>query len=430
MLYEAAERIGRSASELDQQLHDTFGSCLLNRRVDTACEALGGFARQTVTARRAADRDRLEPGGFDEHVLGRVGDLGRGTAHDTGDADGAGLIGDEQVLCVKLTHLVVEGRERLASLCTAHGDAAGELIEVVGVNRLTELEHHVVRDVNGDRNGAHPGKRQSLRHPGRSRRVRIDAAHGTGDEPRAADASADRRIVSERDREAVACAGLDQSGIGEGRARGVRVLACDASHAEGVAAVGRDSDLYRDLVEAEQGLRVIAGSRVVAHRVESHDAVVVAAEADLARGGHHAVGDVSVGLARRDLEPPGQHGAGQCRGNKVADLEVLGAADDAARLCLADVDLHPANRLAVLLRLLFEAEHSADRQRSTNVAAVNRLVFQADVHEGFEHVLGSRVLQLDVFCEPIKRNPHQITIPNCCENRTSPSIMSRMSESW
>ena len=59
---------------------------------------------------------------------------------------------------------------------------------------------------------------------------------------------------------------------------------------------------------------------------------MVVAEAQLAGRADHAVGDVAVGLAGRDRERPGQHGAGQRDGDQVADGEVGGAADDAARL--------------------------------------------------------------------------------------------------
>ena len=56
---------------------------------------------------------------------------------------------------------------------------------------------------------------------------------------------------------------------------------------------------------------------------------MVVAEAELARRGDHAVGDMAVGLARRDRERTGQHGAGQRHDDLVADEEVVGAADDA-----------------------------------------------------------------------------------------------------
>ena len=66
---------------------------------------------------------------------------------------------------------------------------------------------------------------------------------------------------------------------------------------------------------------------------------MVVADAELADRADHPVGDVVVGRARGDREAAGQHGAGQGDDDQVADGEVAGAADDAARLRLADVDL-------------------------------------------------------------------------------------------
>ena len=125
------------------------------------------------------------------------------------------------------------------------------------------------------------------------------------------------------------------------------------------------------VVEAEQRDRVRAELGVEAELVEAQDAVVLVAEAELARRGDHAVGDVAVGLARGDRERAGQHGAGQRHDDLVADEEVVGAADDAAHGVAAvgrglalggDTHLAPADGLAVGLRLVDELEHLARRR--------------------------------------------------------------------
>ena len=97
---------------------------------------------------------------------------------------------------------------------------------------------------------------------------------------------------------------------------------------------------------------------------------------------------VAVGLARGDREAAGQHRAGQHDDDQVADGEVERAADDALGRplgqplpVLADVDLAPADRLAVLLRLLDELQHPADDQRAGDVAAVQPLLLEADPDE-------------------------------------------------
>ena len=55
------------------------------------------LARQLVAAGGARDRDRVEVRRLDQHVGGGVRDLGRRAAHDPGEADRAGVVGDQQV---------------------------------------------------------------------------------------------------------------------------------------------------------------------------------------------------------------------------------------------------------------------------------------------------------------------------------------------
>src|SRR5690606_32195992 len=124
----------------------------------------------------------------------------------------------------------------------------------------------------------------------------------------------------------------------------------------------------------------------------------------------------------------------------VADAEVLGTADDAADVPLpgavvavrvgtwTDIDLAPADGLAVRLWFIDEFEHLAHHDGTGHSEAVFGLLLEPDSHERRVQVLrGHRVGQVDVLREPAHRNPHQPTSPNWAEKRTSPSIMSRMS---
>ena len=96
----------------------------------------------------AADADRIEDRRFDDDV-GRGGrDLGRRAAHDPGDPQGPGGIGDQQGLRFELTLDVVERLHALALAREADDDPAvvhGGRVE--HVDRLAELQHHVVADV-------------------------------------------------------------------------------------------------------------------------------------------------------------------------------------------------------------------------------------------------------------------------------------------
>ena len=140
--------------------------------------------------------------------------------------------------------------------------------------------------------------------------------------------------------------------VAERRTGRVRVLAGDAADRERVAAVGRDVDLDRGVGQPEQLDRVRAdgaSSRPSSarRRMPSCSSPMPSSRAR----GDHAVGGVTVGLARGDRERAGQHGARQRDDDLVAGGEVVRAADDAARLGLADIHLAPVDRLAVALRL-------------------------------------------------------------------------------
>ena len=69
----------------------------------------------------------------------------------------------------------------------------GQPRRVVGVQRLAQLEHHVVGDVDDQRDRAHPGPEQPPLHPPRRRRRRVDPVDAAGDEAQAA-------VVGQRDR--------------------------------------------------------------------------------------------------------------------------------------------------------------------------------------------------------------------------------------
>lgn len=96
-----------------------------------------------------------------------VGDLRVGAAHDAGETDGPPVVGDDEVLGVQDADDTVEGGDLLALRGAADTDGAFDAGAVVGVQRLAELQHHVVGDVDGERDRAHPGLLQPARHPQR-----------------------------------------------------------------------------------------------------------------------------------------------------------------------------------------------------------------------------------------------------------------------
>src|SRR5215469_2377812 len=100
--------------------------------------------------RGAAHGYGIEPGAFDQNVLGRKGNFRLGATHDAADADRARAIAvrDHAYARVKDALDAVEGSEFFTRLGAADDDAviANEVV-IEGVERVAKLEHHVIGDV-------------------------------------------------------------------------------------------------------------------------------------------------------------------------------------------------------------------------------------------------------------------------------------------
>ena len=378
--------------------------------------------------------------GLEKNVGRALPDLGVGTAHDTGDTDNArtfslGRIGDEQILRIQLSLLLVQGHEALARAGAAHDDGRRERSQVVGVHRLAEVEHDVVRDVDGQRQGTHAGGLEALNHPTRGRSGRVGAAHDARDEAVDTRAAADRRVVGEDHGEAL---GVGRGGLGghdagqarvaEGGAGRVGVLARDAAHREAVAAVRGHVDLQDLFAQAQPGDDVGAdrGNLTVREVLRQHDdAVVILTQTKLARGADHAVGDVTVGLAGGDLEVAGQDGAGQGDHDQVVDVEVMRAADNAAAgqlrgllagagsiVVLTHVHAAVVDDLAVRGRLFHAGQDAAHDEWAGYARRVDLFFLKTDLHQGGGQCAGVGAFgDVHVVGQPAQRNHRHVSFP-------------------
>src|SRR5690606_3018441 len=83
---------------------------------------------------------------------------------------------------------------------------------------------------------------------------------------------------------------------------------------------------------------------------------------------------------------------------------------------------------AVGLRLRLRGDHATHDDRSREGDPVSVLLLEPDLHERRVQVLeGHSLRKIDPLAQPADGDAHHTTIPNCCEKRTSPSTMSRMS---
>ena len=321
----------------------TGGSCGSTTRSKRRDASLGSLCRRAGPGDDSRVEVRRLQDDVDRSAFRHLADLGGRPAHDAGQADRTGVVDDEQVVGVQPALDAVEGDQGLVGPGPAHGDASGQPGGVVGVQRLAQLEHHVVRHVDDQRDRAHARREQPALQPPRAGRAGVHAVDAAGHEPRAG-----RVVQRHRPRVTVGDGHLDPGrGIDEVGVERACQLAGQPAHREAVAAIRGDGQLDHRIVEAQQHRGVLTGGRST--RREHQDAGVVGADAQLTRRGDHAVGDVPVGLARRDREPTGQHRAGQGDHDEVADGEVARTADDPARslgsVRGAGVDPAPADRL-------------------------------------------------------------------------------------
>jgi hypothetical protein len=107
---------------------------------------------QAMTPRRPADGDRVKPRGFDEDVSGLGRDHRIPAAHDAGQAERLGVVGDDQIVGVEGALYAVQSLELFAFAGAADDDAALDLVQIKCVSRLTHGQPGKVRGVDGVEN--------------------------------------------------------------------------------------------------------------------------------------------------------------------------------------------------------------------------------------------------------------------------------------
>ena len=248
----------------------------------------------------------------------------------------------------------VERGEPLPLGCCAHDDALlRDRAQIEGMERLAVLQHHVVGHVDHVVDGALVGGQQPLLQP-RGRRPHAHPA-----DHRAGVARAQLRVVDldadgvGRARDRVAEGGL-ADGVGGARGDLVR----HAQDRQAVAAVGRH--LHHERIGAGQiGGEGGAEGRVVG---EHQDALVLVAQAQLALGADHALGDDAAdggGAERAQLARAlvMELGADAGEGDVLPCGDVGRAADDRLRP-RAGIDGGEPQAVGVGVRA--QLEHAAD----------------------------------------------------------------------
>ncbi len=197
--------------------------------------------------------------------------LGVGAAHRAGQRLRPAHVLDDQVIGDERPLLAVERDQRLAVARAPHPEqSALDPVQVEGVHRLTELEHHVVGDVDHVADAPHAAALQTTPEP-RRRRADAHALEHPGREPRTPHRVGDLDADRVRGRRARLHRHPELSLQRHPQHR--RRLARDAQVAERVAPVGGDVHLEHRVLEAQRlrqrrpGDQVpVAGSAARSHR--------------------------------------------------------------------------------------------------------------------------------------------------------------------
>ena len=396
---------------LDQRARDV-GDVHAAGLVDLALKANGGVGDQRQVAAGVRGATGVEAGALDHHVDGIVLDLGIHAAHNASQCHGTLAVGDKAHAGVERALLAVEGRELLVLLGGANHNATpalalGKGVQVKGMQRLTGEHHHIVGDVDDVVVRAHAQGVKALDHPV-GRGADLHVAHDAGNVAvaQALVGNLDRKLVVGR----TAGLGLDGGQLNvEIAVEDGAGFAGHADHGQAVGAVGRDLAVEHGIARAH-----VLGKRHAAGRVlgQDHDAGVIAAQAELARGAVHAHGHDAAKLALLDLDVAGQDSANHGRDDVVAGLEVLRAADDLQRsgvavgvkILVAHVDRAHIHVVAIGVRSL--GEHLGSHHVVEGLAhGVDRLDLGAGTDIFVRKGLGI-LRNIDHGLEPVVRNAH------------------------
>ena len=370
---------------------------------------------------RPPDAHRVEDRRLDGDVRRRVADLRGRAAHDPGDADRAVAVGDQEHLVGELALDVVQRLEPLPRQRATHDDRGppvGPRMDGAGVervDRLAELEHHVVRGVDDVRDRPLAGGEEA----------HLDAI-GRGADRHAADPAADEPGAQ------VGIAHVDGQSLGRRRpvplfdhdvrepdlATGGRGdLAGQPQDRQRVAAVGLD-------VHVEHVVAVEVRERHPERRVgrEDQDPVAVARQPQLLARAQHPVRDDAHLLGALDPPVARQDGTGQGDRDPLPGRDVGGAAHDRQRLG-AVAQGHGGERQPVRTRVLLDRQELAgDDVLPVRAPALDGL----DLHPEQRQALGEllrRQVDVDELAQPRQGHPHR----KAPRKRRSSSMYSRRS---
>ncbi len=403
------------------ELRGAVGADPRQPRLLALLEPAARLGAQREPLGRPPDAHWVEDRRLDGNVSRRVADLRGRAAHDPGDADRAVAVGDQEHLAGELAFDMVQRLEPLPRKRATHDDRGPPVgpgtngAGVERVDRLTELEHHVVRGVDDVRDRPLAGGEEA-HLDAIGRRADGDAADPATDEAGAqvGIVHVDGQPLGRRG----ALAFLDHDVREPDLATGGRGdLAGQPQDRQRVPAVGLD-------VHVEHVVAIEVRERHPERRVgrEDEDPVAVAGQPQLLARAQHPVRHDAHLLGALDPPVAGQHGTGQGDRDPLPGRDVGCAAHDRQRLA-AVAQGHRCERQPVRTRVLLDRQQLAGHDvLPVRAPALDGL----DLHPEQRQALGEllrRQVDVDELAQPRHRHPHR----KAPRKRRSSSMYSRRS---
>src|SRR5882762_3131905 len=173
-----------AAGKLQNQFSRAARGKLGHFRIGAAAEARGCFSVQFQKTRGAANRDRFEPGAFDQNIFRGKRNFRFRAAHDSADAHGARAvaIADHADVRIELALDAVERSDFFAGPGAADDDfVVANFVVIESVQRVAEFEHHVIRNIDDVADAGDAGSFEAVFQPFWGR-LDLDVSNDAGGE--------------------------------------------------------------------------------------------------------------------------------------------------------------------------------------------------------------------------------------------------------
>ena len=406
-----------AACELLHKQCGTFERIYLNVGVDAALEAERSVGVKAETLGRLANPDGVEVRAFEEHVDRAVAYARVQAAVDAGDAHRTLGRAYHKVAVGKFAlHAVERDERRTFGACLDDDASALDLVGIESMERLPQLEEHVVGYVDQIVFGVDACGAQLVLHPvGRGRYLAVADCETGVTRCRLAvlDRNADRKVAVV-DLERIDRRQQQAGVIVAAAAQICRKVACDAYVRRSVDTVGREAYGYQEVVLDMQIL--LSGHTHASIGRKLHDALVAPAYAELVLGAEHAERLDAAYLAALDLElllaaARVEHAADGGAQHFQTLAAVVGAADDLERSLRTHVDRGYVE--VVGIGMILACQHLGHDH--TGQPAADRLYLleafdlQSYVGQYLRYALG-RQIGRDILLQPVVRNVHIVMI--------------------